>query len=243
MSQFIYLNTRNKDEGINTDAIFHVTNGQLSGDRSLTLEGIQFPNQIQPISIARRNYLLYVDIEGDAVYTSGIIQAAFYNDQTFQAAVEDALNASGAPGTFTVTVENGFMTITNDSENWRIVNGAASAHVEIGYDIENLDYYTAAVPSTLPFHMDISGTKYVDIVSRMGGLSWNSTGTYSVLTRVPITAAYGSVEFYNPPFRHSIQTSGSVSEIRLGLRDDRGFIVDLPNVCDISYSFVLENVR
>lgn len=241
MSSLIFLNTRDRDEGTNEDATFNLRSTQIYGSQQLTLESMQFPHMMYPISVERGNYIVYfIELPAPNTIKQAIIPVDVnYDLTTFAAAIEAAMTATGNATTVAIDSINLKLTLNSVVPTY-IVDGPFSIHNEMGYDLTQgvLAALTMANP------VDLSGTKYIDVIARMGShFSWNSTGTYSVLTRVPVLSNFGNAVLHNPSFKMGIPVNSSMPSVRLSLRDDRGRKVQLGSNAFISYSFMLSPIE
>jgi hypothetical protein len=242
MTSYLYFNTRDRDEGeFNDMATFYVNKSQLRGTKLLTLESISLQHTMVPFSPTRCNNILYVQTTNDATTYEAVIPANNYNSTEFVTTLTSALDsATGDSWSVSYDTQSGKLTLNTNGPTFRIVSGECSAHAEVGWDLEITGFQSGATVLHTP--LNLSGTQYVDVVTNMSGLSYNSTGTYTVLVRIPVRESFGEIIIYNSAFKHSIMTRGSMDQVTLGLRDDRGRRLGLDNNSYVSYAFMLENV-
>jgi hypothetical protein len=241
MSSVIYLNTRDRDDGQNDNAIFYANKSQLSGYKKLTLESFSMQHSMYPFSPTRCNNIIYVQIAGITSTTyEAVIPANNYTSSQFTTELATQLN-SAASGIWTVTYDSqsGKLTITKNG-TFRFVDGPCSGHAEVGYDLTDTVFELSKVMHS---PLNLSGTQYIDVVTNIAGSSWNSTGTYTVLVRVPLSESFGDVIIYNANLKHSLMTRGSMTQLEFALRDDRGRRLGLDENSHVNYTFLLEEVH
>jgi hypothetical protein len=246
MSRFIHLNTRDRNEGINGDATFYILSFRHTGVQQLTIESIQFPQMLYPFSVARQNYIIYFQEDGsDVVPLQAELQVdTDYNGATLSTEIADKMTAASTGGhTYTVTYSTSTkrFTATTTGTSFRLVDAEKSAHFELGYNIADPVFYNSL---TFAFPVDVSGTKYVDLVSNIGSsANYNSSGTFSPIARIPLLESFGEAVIYSGSLRQNLRFNENDDVIRLQLRDDRGRLVDLPDNAHVSYSFSLQTVN
>jgi hypothetical protein len=243
MSTFLFLNTKDRAEGTNEDATFNIPASQIYGGQQLTLESMQFPHMMYPISEERGNHIIYFY---EAATPATIRQAMVavnvnYDLTSFADAIEVAMLAAGTAATIVTVRDSVNLKLTlNGIAAPTIVDGPFSMHNEMGYDLTQ----GALLALTMANPVDLSGTKYIDVIARMGShYSYNSTGTYTVLSRVPVLSNFGAAVLHNPSLKMGINVNSSMPSIRLSLRDDRGRKVQMGSNAFISYSFMLSAIE
>ena len=237
-SHYIYLNTRDRDEGSNANSVFYVDKRTMPRTFMLTLESIQFPHHMYPFSNERRTTTVYFQEDFSTTTISNTIEInRNYTGTTLAAELENAMsNASAKTYTVTYNIDTKRFRITVSSGTFRFVDGEFDINYEIGFDVTTQSNFAALHEGANP--IDLSGTKYVDVVSSLGGaLNYNSTGSYSVLCRMPTQASFGEVVLYEPTMRHAIVGHNTNDTITLALRDDRGYYVQLGNNGHVGFAF------
>jgi hypothetical protein len=245
LSSLIFLNTEDRITGTNSNATFFLNQIQSSNilNYSLAFENIEIINNVTPINATRANDTIYLQENNDT--GTNYLATLNYTDYTgtsFATEVQTKLNAASGNGyTYTVTFDAASrkLTISEAGNNpFRIVNGERSAHRELGYDVSITDFQVASY--TLPATIDISGTKFVDIVSNIGNVNISSSTTSNIIYRVPIAASYGDINFFQASDNDPVYISNdNLSEFTLFLRDDRGKEYDLPFNSPVSYTLRL----
>ena len=171
-----------------------------------------------------------------------VIPTNNYNATQFIAALKTALDsATGDTWTVTYDSQSGRMNMNSGGPTWRIIDGECSAREEVGWNPSRTGF-TSGAALTLPTPLDLSGTQYVDISTNIAGNSYNSTGTYTTLVRIPVVQSFGEVIIYTSNFPHSLITRGSVDQINLQLRDDKGRRLNLQENSHVSYAIKLDRL-
>lgn len=239
MSHFVYLNTKDRDDGTNADAFFILNRISPRTRYYLTIESIQIPHMAYPFSISRGNYQVTIELSEGGFEVITLPVDTDYNGTT----LVDALNAGVDPGlgiTFSYDVSSKRITMTRGANSFRIVNGDNSAHIELGYDVFNTSFYTSVIFSS---PVDLSGTKYVDVICSLGGgFNYSSSGTSRPIARIPVRESFGEVILFEPRLKHSVLGKENTENIELQLRDDRGKFFDLKFNSYVSYSFMMEPI-
>lgn len=239
-SHYLYLNTRDRDEGANNDAVFNIDKRTLPSQFVMTLESIQFPHHMYPLSAERGNTTVYFQEDGDSNTTFTAIPELNrnYNGTTLATELSAKLTAvSGGGKTYTVAYDNDSkrFTISVNAGTFRLVSGTLNMNSELGFDDRD-EAFAGSI--TLRNPVDLSGTKYVDVVSTLGGnLNYVTSGSYTVIARMPTLASFGEVVLYEPSIRHSVSGVSNTPTMRISLRDDRGNLVQLGTNGYVSYAF------
>ena len=242
MSEYLYFNTRDRNEGENNaDCIFYTNSLRGKRNSYISLVDFNLPITFYPISAQRQNHQIYLQEDGSTTTLTGTLATdTNYSGSTLASEVEDALNASGTAKTYAVAYDTpkGRLIITVSAGTFRFVNGINSAHIELGYDVAIPTYY--ATGKTLDYPVDVSGTKYIDIITNLGSTqSWNSTGTYQVTARVTSGASFGEVLQHSFMFPQDIRAHEGTDRFNFQLRDDKGKIIALGPNTHASYTFIL----
>lgn len=239
-SHYIYLNTRDRDEGSNANAVFYIDKRTMPREFMLTLESIQFPHHMYPFSNERRATTIYWSEDTPATLQASITINRNYTGSTLASELTSVMSAASSR-TYTASydIDTKKIKISVDIGTFRILSGENDINSEIGFD-EGL-VLASEVEGSNP--VDLSGTKYVDVVSSLGGgLNYNSTGAYSVLCRMPTSASFGEVVLYEPQLKHSIIGQNTNNSISIALRDDRGNYVQLGSNGYVGYAFQISRV-
>ena len=244
---YMYLHTFDRNNGTNADAEFIISGfNNLPSDMNLTLESLQFPNILFPFTELRRNYIIYFQVDQNENTT---IQALLPRDRIF---VNGGDLATAVSAAMTTAVNNAYtfeasydpntlkLTVSQPEHDFKFVDGPFTGHRELGYDLEKQTFEFQHTGET---NVDISGTKYVDVLMTGTGVNnYTSGGSYDVFVRVPIDVAVGSMVFYEPRLKHSVK-SGANQFLKLRLRDDRGLPVDLGFNSYVSYTFLITQTQ
>ena len=243
-SIYIFLNSDDRTTGEPHQPVFNLSSIASSNllNYKLSLSTLEFPNSVYAINSVRNNNFLYFQEAGSTAATySGTFTETEYTGATFATEVQSILNNNtGNAYTYTVSYSSTTkkLTISEGSNNqFRIVTGDSTAHREVGWDVVNVtDFKTAAYELSAP--IDISGTKYIDVVSSIGNLNVSSSYNSNIIFRCPVNSSFGDIIFYQNTDNSEMYIShDDFSEIRLDLRDDRGRPFQLPH--NASASFVL----
>jgi len=246
MSTYLYFNTKDRDEGDDTGQCAFFTNSIL-GNRSayLSLVNVTIPVLFYPISRDRGNFALYFQEDGSTstTYSLELITDNNPTGVSLAADLQAKMNAeSGKTYTVTYDLDTGKISIAVNSGTFRIIDGPNSAHIEIGYNVDDSTFHSGSFE--LHYPVDISGTKYIDVVTNLGNqASWNSSGTYTVATRVPCVASFGEILIENLPLSQKIRSFSPINRISFSLRDDRGKLIYLGKNHSCSFTYVLEPVE
>lgn len=231
-AHYIHLNTRDRESGTNQNATFSVRRGSLPEAFRATLESIQFPHQMYPFSTDRENTFLEV-IESGTPKTVVFDVNRNYTGTSLATELTTAMNAA-MTGTVTVTYDTETKKLTFVSTATFSFSAASTSLNELGSPSTTV----TATSHESRFPVDLSGTKYVDVVSTMGGhRNVCTTGPYGVLARMPALASFGEVVLYEPPQRHEVQCMLHGETLTIQLRDDRGRLVQLGDNGYVGYSF------
>lgn len=248
MSYYILLNTDDIVYGSSHDATWDLGSLDTSNfeEYQLALHSCEFSNVIYPLNPDRRNYIVYYQEDNDPNTT---IQAPFtiknYDGTTL--ATELATNLSfNSPNGYTYVVafdaETKKLTIQEGAgDPFRIVDGPYSAHREIGMDLSVTAFQTTAF--TLSDPIDVSGSKYVDLLSNVTSSNISSSTNSNILYRIPLNVPFGSILFFqNSSDLFLNMNTENIDAFSISLRDDRGLPVTLPSNVSISYVFKLKRL-
>lgn len=135
----------------------------------------------------------------------GFTYSGSYNSQTKKITIT---LTDGLPNTFRFTTP----TLSNNA--YRIA----------GFTSAGITGQILAVTQTSNSVIDLAGTKYLDIISRSlstGNVS--SSGTSSVLVRIPVSADFGSVLFYQNDNPEALTLrNDNLENVDIQVRDDEG---------------------
>lgn len=243
MSRAIHFNTADRDEGVNNaNCIFYRTDFRSFRNQDLTLIDMNVPITFYPISVYRHNYRLYLQEDGvtATTFVATLTTNTNYTGLTLATEVASALNGSGTGKTYTATydLDTNRLTVTTSAGTFRLVDGTESAHEEVGYDVSDSAFYGTSF--NFPYPIDVSGTKYIDVLTNVGsGSSWNSTGTYNITARVTNIASFGEILQHSFNFPLRMRMTQSSDRISFQLRDDRGYIIELGPNSHASFTFLL----
>lgn len=242
-AHYLFFNTRDRNEGTNENSVFYIDKRSMPRDFMLTLESIQFPHHMYPFSSKRKNTTLYFQENGSSTTLEApLTLRTNYNAESLAIELKAKLEAAGAE-TYTITYDNFSKRYTISSTGtFKIVDGEFNINAEIGHDVSQNSSFVSSLVLANP--VDLSGTKYVDVISTLGGgLNYTTTGAYTVLARMPTVSSFGEVIFYEPTFTHSIVGHAATNTIGVALRDDRGFYIELSDNSYVSYSFQMKAIQ
>ena len=213
---FLFINSQDKIGGSNYD--FTISLQSLTASNLLNvnvgLHTIQFANTVYPLNSVRGNNTIYWQEDNDTGITySAVLPETNYTGTTFASALKLVLDAGTGNGyAYTVSYDTSSKKITiSEATNgpFRVVDGTNSLHRELGWDVDTvMDFKSASYEIGSP--IDISGSKYVDVITNLGTRNINSTTTANTLFRIPLTVGFGSVELYQNATDDSLFISNDV---------------------------------
>ncbi len=247
MSRYLYFNTADRDEGTDAAQCTFFTNIQMKNPFNyLSLVNVSIPVLFYPISVERGNFKIYFQEDGSTATTYDISLNTGVNPTGVSLAsdLQAKMNAAPSSKTYTVTYDlsSGKLVINVNSGTFRIVSGENSAHVEVGYDVTDSAFKSTGFQ--LHYPIDVSGTKYIDIITNLGSHgSWNSSGTFEIATRIPCIAAFGEILLENLPLSQKVRSYRPIERVDFSLRDDRGKLIYLGKNHSCSFTYVLEPAK
>jgi hypothetical protein len=247
--EYLFLDTRDRDSGTNQDARFSFNDSIREGPFYMILEKVQLPHVFYPFSTERHTTRLYVELSGtasDGIKEVGLAINRAYTADELSAELNQNLTNT-LPGDWAVTYNTttGKFSIATSAQagSWRIVDGVDSIHREIGWDItRQTSFISFGPPGTTGFDVaDLSGTKYIDVITNLGGSSNYSSGPVTPIARVPVEVPFGNMVFFVVDTLHRLDGSAS-GTMQLQLRDDRGYTIQMGENHSVAYTFVLGSV-
>lgn len=242
MSSLLFLNTRDGevDENYNNFWSIDLPRLNMLRDFRISLQNIEFANTVYPIN--RHNNKLYFSEDGNPTVTA-TLSVNSYTYTTMAVELKAQLEAAGA-GTYTVTYNTSSkkftIAVSGGATNFQWVTGVDNAYEELGFD-ESL--FTNSISLTSNYPINLSGSRYVDVVTNFSGFNHSVSTTANVLVRVPIDVNFGSVVFYEPNTDDNLFVSADqLDDIYVQLRDEKGNFWELPKNSHLSITFkITEN--
>lgn len=235
---YIYLNTSDAVNGTTNpaDALFQLSFENRGDNKSfVSLEQATIPLTQSPVN-SNNNTLVLEENIGAATTTVTLSNQA-YTGGELAVELKSKLDAASGLNTFTVTYNGGTkkITIVASSTNFRFASSSTALKV-IGF-AANESYATTHVSSSV---VRLDGSLYYDIISSFSSRNVSSDGRSNVLARIPLVAAFGSVQTYQLQNDSRVEVRNrDLDIISVYLTDDEGRRVSLPEFSDISYVFKL----
>jgi hypothetical protein len=136
--------------------------------------------------------------------------------------------ASGHSFTYTSTYDSQTkkirINLTDGLPNvYKLIDVTYNAYRLMGFTPSEVAAETLQVFQEGDTIIDLSGTKYVDMHSRnLSTSNVSSSGSSSIVCRVPLTASFGEVNYYEPQVDSLTLRNDLLTEIDISLRDDEG---------------------
>ncbi len=208
---------------------------------NVTLDSCIFTNVAYPISSDRGNNIVYFQENSDTgtTYEATIISDT-YTGTEFATHLSSIMTAASGLGyTYTVSYDSSTKKLTfSEAANsaFLIVDGDSTAHREIGWDIVlQTAFVTASTVGAQP--LNLAGSLYVDVYSSLSTNNISTSSTGSLLTRIPLTAAFGEIQFHTDFIGVALTLNDdSMAVARFYLRDDRNKAYVLPSHFPVSYT-------
>lgn len=240
----IYLNTKDRVSGTNTNGTFILSQSELSSHKyGISLESAVIPNLEYPVN--RSNNNIYFKENGGATLVATIPQGV-YNASELSAELKSALEAVGAL-TYTiiyVDTTKKYSFNVGIGNTIQFVSGQNSINNVIGFPETGSDVLSS-ITSQYPVRLD--GIEYCDL--QLGGVPSNtnissSQPNTSTIARVPILEQFSGVVYYVNPDNHSFLTiqHDLLYRIRYRLVAPSGRDLILPSNVDVSLVLRCETV-
>lgn len=244
MSSLVFLSTRNSLANENYNTFWQISNPRLNymGNFNISLQNVEFANSVYPFNQYNNN--IYFKESAVGVTKTAVITPNNYTPALLIVELKIQLEAAnGTATTYTVTYDAQTLkiTITPSAGTFTFVAGINDAYEELGFD-ENLFVDAAAVTGDYP--VQLSGSRYVDILTNFSGVNYSVSGGSNVLVRVPLTVAFGNMVFYEPATDDKLFTATQrFDEIYVQLRDDRGNLWELPRNSHLSMTLKIDPIH
>jgi hypothetical protein len=235
MSQFIYIDSRNRD--YLTDPIencrYTLNDIYCNNDKDLSIENVIIPCSFY--SINDNNNVFIVNA------TNITLAAGNYTNTTFITELDSKLNAGGLGATFTSSISSSTnkLSITASTGNFTITSNATGNSKYIGLDDSTSKSSTGSV-FVSDNVLDLSGTAYIDLFTDLPLASSNVSNVNSngLLARIWCNSPNFDKIFYSSESFDFVKLLTSrLNNITIILKDDRGYVMDLNG---LNYSLVLE---
>ncbi len=234
----IYVSSRDNVSSSNNSFKVYLNTyfGRGTDGFSLALTHLYFINSNYVIhSYNRYVYFVY----NGTAYTATLHTRNYTSSEMvteLQTEMNDAV--PGTPFTVTYNSTTDRLAISSSGSTFRFATGTNNAYSVLGVTSTNLTS-TAASSVTLGGILDLSGTKYVDIATNMSANSFSSSGR-RVFERIPITAAYGSMAYWENQYpRYQYYFADSLTTLDIELFDDHGYPLQLAENSYVFMHFML----
>lgn len=231
MTSKILLNTRTADNGTNYDAQWDIHYPRLNNMNSyvLSLKALQVANLVYPINQYNNTFTFFET--GAVGSTTSTLTAQGYTGS--ELATELALQmTSDSPtswvysGSYDTQTKKITITETTNVLNTFIFMASTdyNAYEELGFDLSAGVLTVASNTHTSTGPINVSGTSYIDIITSFGTLNYSHGPKQApIFARIPMTANFGSVFFYEASFDDPLEISANeIRDIRVTVRDDKG---------------------
>lgn len=212
----------------------------------VSLNQVSLNNSVYPINNDRANKIYFQEANSTATTYSATLTSQSYTGLTFASALQTAMNgATGNAYVYTVSYNSATkkLTISEAGNNpFRIVDGSKSVHREMGVNLFDTAFKSSAY--TLASPIDISGSKYVDLIcNELRNPSYTSQGLVSIIARIPLNTDFGTTIYFEPSSSSEFLLMNELgSNLQFYLRDDRGNNFDLPFNHEVSLLFHFEKI-
>lgn len=236
---FLYLNSKDRVSGTNTNAEILLRRGGLPKTFYISLEQIILPNTVYNISSARKNNQIYF-YEDTA---PGVLLTATFPDNNYSinllaTTLQSLLTTAGTLGyTVTFDTDNYRLNVATAANAFRFATGANNAYRELGVDPSPSFY---SMPYTFPNPVSLESPTFCDVVCNFGGRQSVTSRNQSSLARVPLAETFGNVIVHKPCYEQKVKSTGQIETLTLQLRDENGRLVSLANNSEVVYSFKCE---
>lgn len=243
MTSHIYLDTRNAVGDNNYDTRWDIRNPRLNvlDSFKISVRSIEFPNTVYPTN--EYNNVVEVTEDGVNAWTISLTENV-YTGSTFATALASSLNdvdvSNPLTGTYTVTYDSTSKKFTITSTvAFTFVLVSNSAYDSMGLSTSDFSSYATTWTSSYP--AILSGTQYVDVITNISNLSYNSKNSGHIICRVPVNVSFGNTVFYKNDFNDNLVTSTlHLDEVSLKLKDDNNNPFKLP---DNAYLSLVLNIE
>lgn len=240
-----YLDTRQSLDPSNpADSQFRIPNivTNESYTFSISLESAIIPNTAYPVS-SGNNKIYFREANTPGVLRTATIPIGYYNSPSaFGQAIVTAMTAVGTAAytyVYSSTLSHLFISKTPGASDYRFESGPESAYHLMGFPALN-GSYSLVHASTAP--VNLSGTSYVDVVCSFGAASVSSSGLSNVFARIPLTAAFGNMCYWqNTDITYSRTNLQDLQTIEIKLYDDYGRLMTLPKTAHCSFVYIVRS--
>jgi hypothetical protein len=239
MTSLLFLSTRdgNSDETWRTFWNIGLPRLNTLGNYRVSLQNIEFPNTVYPIN-TYNNKVYFNEGAGNLTATLG---SNVYTLSEMATELQTQMNSAGAH-TYTVVADTQAkkLTITDTTVTFYFLTGANDAYEELGFD-STLFTNTLAASEVSDYPVQLSGSRYVDVITNFSTHNHSVSSTASVMVRVPLNVPFGSLVFYEPTTDDRLFiTTTAINEIYMELRDDKGNSYALPRNAHVGMTLKIE---
>lgn len=237
----IMLDTRdsvNPDEPHNAHFNLNLKMNELTNTH-MGLSQVQFSNTVYPIN-SNYNTLIYQENSGASTITLTIVPNNYTGSQlaTYLSINMSAATLNGITYTVTYDSQSKKLVFSLSVLNFRILP-TSTCLLELG--ISKLGMTIAATSKIGDFPVELSGSKFIDVISNISCRHISSSDYSNILVRIPLNVGFGEVVIYEPtnPILFNI-FQDNLSRVELRLIDDRRNLFVLPANSSVGYQFITQ---
>ena len=238
MSTFLFLDSRDSiDRSIANEFTWLLTgmNSMSTNNINLSLDSFLMP--FSRYVIHSLNKYIYIKQNAGATQIA-VLTEGNYTATTLCTEIKTRLDALGVL-VYTVTYNSTTQKITISvpiPDVFQLVDGSYNPYKVLGVDT---DVFTTGVSSyTTPYQVDLSGTKYIDVVCTSIPIQNSKSGdSYPVLFRIPCYVQIGSMLSWEDYNQRAIRVSPyQLDQLSIRLIDDQGnpYYLDKTHECSIT---------
>ena len=239
----LLLDSRDKQNGsTNAEPSFRLDSERIT-NRSfrISLQSCTIPNLEFPIG-TYNNTVIFA--EGGGSNLSATITPGLYTGSEFATELKTILDAAGAL-TYTVTYSSitGRITIapTTSTVQLKTTNAAFTAAYVMGFNDKTDTADAASITGDYVVRLD--GSRFIDIEISGIGQTVSSKNTSQPIARVPITAPFGSIVYYEMSESSQSQfvaDSQLLSNLQFRLRNEYGRTLELEDTAYCNFTLLLK---
>lgn len=232
-SNYIYLDSKDKVSGTNSDFQINVTDLVTNSHKEISIESVILPKSFYAINANNRTFQLTISASSETIS----LTLGNYTMAQFLTELKTKLDASSLTAdifTVTYSTSTGALTIVSDLNAFTITSGTRNYRY-LGLP-PSTPQSSTSLSWTSPRVIDIGSTRYLDIL--LSGVGLASSNTYNanndVLARVFANVAnFETIYYTSGNFDYVSIFGDKLSILRISVVDDFGDVVEL-NGSDIS---------
>ena len=251
MSRLLFLDTKHSISPNSPSDTEFVLNSDLAGTighSRLSLQSVGFPNSSFNINQYNNKIYFYQNPE---LFQSPLREATItpnnYTIALFATEIQTQMNAvMPEPNTYTVSFDEQTLrlTITNNfiAQTTQITDGPNSAGYSMGFLGAGGESTQASDPLVASHPVRLDGSLYVDVQTNIGTLNYSSNGKTNLLARIPLTAPYGTIQYYENQTDDFLQlVADDIYNLEIRLLDDKGRLFELPSNSEVFFVFLISS--